>query len=226
MTATISITCPSCKKHMTGPAAVQGKKIKCKACNHIFVAKGETANAPAAKGPATPGSPAAKSKNNSSKTPAAKPKAEVDKNRLLDPEDVDPGKGYEFIEKPPDAVARCPQCAYELETEDAIVCLTCGYNLLTRQRLQLQKTYELTFMDWVYWLTPPFGAVIGCLASLTFGIFLWTGLVWWFGDWWFSHFSVQIWFTVFAAAGAWSTGKYAFKRLVYQWRPPEKVKRQ
>ena len=27
MTATISITCPSCKKHMTGPAAVQGKNL-------------------------------------------------------------------------------------------------------------------------------------------------------------------------------------------------------
>jgi hypothetical protein len=222
MTATISITCPSCKKRMTGPAAVQGKKIKCKACNHIFVAKGEVVTAPAAKGPVKSSATAANPKNSA---PAAKPKVKVDKNRSEDAEDAQPGVGYEFIEKPPDAIARCPQCAYEMETLDAVVCLTCGYNLLTRTRLQTQKTYELTFMDWVFWLIPPIGAVIGCLASIAFGIFLWTGLVWWFGDWWFSHFSVQIWFTVFAAAGAWSTGKYAFKRLVYKWRPPEKVKR-
>jgi DNA-directed RNA polymerase subunit RPC12/RpoP len=230
MTATISITCPSCKKHMTGPAAIQGKKIKCKACSHIFVAGGEAAAAPAAKGAAPEAkgaakapAPAAKTKGNAA--PAAKPKVVADKNRMLDPEDATPGVGYGFIEKPPDAIARCPQCAYEMETLDAVVCLTCGYNLLTRTRLQTQKTYELKFMDWVWWLIPPFGAVLGCLACIGFGIFLWTGLVWWYGDEWYAHFSLRIWFSVFAAAGAWSSGKYAFKRLVYQFRPPEVVKR-
>jgi DNA-directed RNA polymerase subunit RPC12/RpoP len=222
MSATITIICPSCKKQMTGPAAVQGKKIKCKACSHVFVAKGEETKAPAVKGAAKTTTPSTGKKNNA---PAGKSKADVDKNRLLDPEDSQPGKGYGFIEQPPDAVARCPQCAYELESLDAIVCLTCGYNLLTRQRLHMQKTYETNFMDWVVWLIPPICSAIGCLLCIAFGIFLWTGLVWWYGDWWFSHFSVQIWFTVFAAGGAWSSGKFAFKRLVYQLQPPEKLKR-
>jgi hypothetical protein len=181
------------------------------------------AAAPATKGAAKPTAAAANPKG--AAAPAAKKKPDLDKNRMLDPEDANPGVGYGFIEQPPDAVARCPQCAYELEELDSVVCLTCGYNLLTRKRLQMQKTYELKFMDWVFWLSKPFAAIVACLACIGFGIFLWTGLVWWYGDWWFSHFSVQIWFTVFACAGAWSSGKWAFKRLVYQFRPPEKIKR-
>ncbi len=55
MTATITITCPSCKKQLTGPAAVEGKKIKCKACSHVFVAKAEESNGPPAKGAAKKG---------------------------------------------------------------------------------------------------------------------------------------------------------------------------
>jgi DNA-directed RNA polymerase subunit RPC12/RpoP len=222
MTATISITCPSCSKNMVGPAAALGKKVKCKACSHVFVAKGEEIKAPSAKGAAKASAPASDPK---SKAPAGKPKQEVDKNRRMDPEDSEPGKGYGFVEAPPDAVARCPQCAYEMESEDAIVCLTCGYNLLTRTRLHMKKTYEINFMDWVFWLTPPISATLFCLLSLTFGVFLWTGLKWWWGDWWFSHFSVQIWFTVFAAAGAWYSGKFAFKRFVYELQPPEKIKK-
>jgi hypothetical protein len=224
MTATISITCPSCKKRMTGPAAALGKKIKCKACNHVFVAEAEGAAVPAGKGTAPAGAtkPGVPTK---SQAPPAASKQEVDKNRMLDPEDSDPGKGYGFVEQKVDEIARCPQCAYELESPDAVVCLTCGYNLLTRIRLRTQKTYEMTAMDWVKWYIPTVGASLGCLVSIAFGVFLWTGLPWWYGDWWFSHFSVQIWFTVFACAGAWYSGKFVFKRVVYQPRPPEKIKR-
>jgi hypothetical protein len=230
MTATISITCPSCKKRMTGPAAALGKKVKCKACSHVFVAQEEGAAVPAGKGAAKAGAPAPAAKpgppaNAKPKAPPAASKQEVDKNRMLDPDDLEPDKGYGFEEQPADVVARCPQCAYELESADAVVCLTCGYNLLTRIRLRTQKTYEMNTMDWVKWYTPTVGAALGCLASIVFGIFLWTGFGWWFGDWWFYHFSVQIWFTVFACAGAWYSGKFVFKRLVYQPRPPEKVKR-
>jgi hypothetical protein len=225
MTATISLSCPSCKKRMSGPAAAVGKKIKCKACNHVFVAAAEGAPAPA---PAkTPASKApAKAAGAATKAPPAKPTAEIDKNRLLDPDDPEPGKGYLFEPDKADAVARCPQCAYELESPEAILCLTCGYNLLTRVRLQTMKTYEMKFMDWVAWYTPTVLMALVCLGSIAFGVFLWTGLKWWYGDWWFSHFSVQIWFTVFAAAGAWASGKFVFKRVVYQPRPPEKIKKQ
>ena len=189
----------------------------------MFVAKGDESKTPATKGTAKKPIPNADPK---SKAQPAKPKVEIDKNRMMDPEDTDPGKGYGFEEAAPDSVARCPQCAYELESAEAIVCLTCGYNLLTRTRLHMKKTYETNFMDWVYWLTPSIAATIGCFLSVSFGIFLWTYLKWWWGDWWFSHFSIQIWFTVFAIGGAWYSGKFAFERLVYEFHPPEKVKKQ
>jgi DNA-directed RNA polymerase subunit RPC12/RpoP len=223
MTATISITCPSCNKKMIGPAAALGKKIKCKACSHVFVAAGDETNATAAKGTAKKSTPSSDAKG---KAPAAQSKPAIDKNRMLDPEDADPSRGYGFEEATPDSVARCPQCAYEMESPEAILCLTCGYNLLTRNRLHMKKTYETNFMDWVYWLTPSIAATLGCIACVGFGVFLWTGLKWWYGDWWFSHFSIQIWFSVFAIGGAWASGKFAFKRFVYEFHPPEKVKKQ
>jgi DNA-directed RNA polymerase subunit M/transcription elongation factor TFIIS len=223
MTATIRISCPSCNKNMVGPAAAQGKKIKCKACNHVFVARGEESTDPVAKGAtkSTAKAPAPKGK-----AQPGQPKPEVDKNRLLDPEDVDPGKGYGCEEAPPESVARCPQCAYEMESEEAIVCLTCGYNLLTRTRLHMKKVYETSFMDWVFWLTPSISSTIFCISCLLFAVFLWTGLKWWFGDWWFCSFPLQVWFSVFALAGAWYSAKFAFKRFVYEFRPPENVKKQ
>ena len=37
---------------------------------------------------------------------------------------------------------RCPECANEMEGPEAVVCLKCGYNTLTRQRIETRKTVD------------------------------------------------------------------------------------
>jgi hypothetical protein len=49
MATPIVVTCPECERRMKVPAEVRGKKIRCKACGGVFVAKGEPARGPARK---------------------------------------------------------------------------------------------------------------------------------------------------------------------------------
>src|SRR6266849_1589559 len=111
MASQILITCPECTNQLKGPADLQGKRIRCKACGHVFAVgapapsksaappgKGSGVRAPKAK-PATP--------------PPAKQEEEVAKNP------------YDLTEIK--LATRCPQCAAEMESPDAVVCLNCGY---------------------------------------------------------------------------------------------------
>src|SRR5262245_46068087 len=85
MAATIVVACPNCKKQLKGPADIQGKKIRCKACGHTFSVQGPVAatkTAPSkAQGsaptkPSAGGKPTSQSKSDpSSKTPKPPPAA-------------------------------------------------------------------------------------------------------------------------------------------------------
>src|SRR3954452_14524458 len=101
MAATIDVVCPKCKKTLKAPATAIGKKIKCRHCEEIFPVK---AAAPAAAGPAKP--------------PAAGGGMEEEWGVI---------KAYP-VERVKD-LPRCPHCAWEMEDEEAVVCLHCGYNL-------------------------------------------------------------------------------------------------
>src|SRR5437763_110466 len=50
-----------------------------------------------------------------------------------------------------DLTPRCPHCAGEMESRDAVVCLHCGYNVQTREKAQTVKTIKNTFAEWVVW---------------------------------------------------------------------------
>ena len=41
MATTVTVTCPECKKQLKAPPEIVGKKIRCKGCEHIFVAKAD-----------------------------------------------------------------------------------------------------------------------------------------------------------------------------------------
>src|SRR5258708_5226632 len=106
MASTIEIACPECQKKFKAPGEVQGKKVRCKGCGHVF---------------AIPAAPVAK------EAPAkAKPKFD---------DDEDDGKGYGVAAATEEGVARCPHCAQALENPDVVICINCGYNLKTRQRV-------------------------------------------------------------------------------------------
>ena len=54
--------------------------------------------------------------------------------------------------------ARCPSCANELLSEKDIICVTCGYNLLTREVGVTKKIIESTGQDQLKHLAPALSA--------------------------------------------------------------------
>ncbi len=234
MAATIVVTCPECKKQLKGPAELEGKRIRCKACGHTFTALADPArkaepNSPPTKAKAAPKAephpPPAKAKTvpkaepeSPPKTKAAAkgvPKGKADAHAFALKEEKEAKNPYQLGEvslKP-----RCPQCAAELESEDAVICIACGYNTQTRTRMTTKMTIEATTMEWVAWLTPGIICAGVCLVMLGIIAFLWLilpglleGYLW-----------IRIYGSVFAGFGGWFAGRFAFKRLVLNPRPPE-----
>ena len=61
-----------------------------------------------------------------------------------------------------DMAPRCPNCANEMESEEAVICLTCGYNTRTRIQVETRAVEDTTSMTWFWWLLP------GILCALFF----------------------------------------------------------
>ncbi len=200
MAATIVIACPACNKQLKGPADLQGKKVRCKACGHIFSVK------------AAPPAAAAKSP---AKTKAAKPSP-------AKPQDSDQAILYK-ISADQQSVPRCPHCAFEMEPGQ-IVCLECGYNIETRHRATTLKTYQTSKAELTIWLLPGILAATYLMLALGAIAFLWFGLDRVAGDAWYAHFSIKVYGSVLLAFTAWAALKFALKRLVKEPRPPERIK--
>jgi DNA-directed RNA polymerase subunit RPC12/RpoP len=198
MSALLMIQCPHCKKQFKGPVELEGKRVRCKACGQIFTVKG---TAPLEAVRSAPGKPAAK---------AAAPQQE---------------QMYKLTEAIK-GVPRCPQCAAEMESEDAIICLECGYNQMTGQRMNVVKTYHTTAVDLMSWRFP--GVFFAVVALLMVGLigFLWLGLNRYDDQGKESGwvFPAQIWGSVFASFIGWASGRFAVRRLITNPRPPEQLK--
>jgi predicted Zn finger-like uncharacterized protein len=211
--ATMITSCPACKKQIKIPAEVAGKKIKCKGCGTIFTAT-STAVRP--------------------ESPTAQPKpADPTTIQLVDDDEGD-GKPYDVTTL--DLTPRCPHCAYELEEEGQIICLHCGYNTETRELGRRRRTKALTGWDWFWWLLPPILSVMAffiCLAEfiniviqfIFFRDYYYAKAVENGGD--FASFFKSmyncsvLWESVLCLFCMYWAGKYAIKRLIYNFRPPE-----
>lgn len=209
MAGMILITCPECKKQLKGPEELQGKRVRCKACGQVFAVRASAPNTSAAKKTA----------------PAQPPKAQGASSPPKEQPEESEANPYRLTDVL--LSVRCPQCAAELESPDAILCLNCGYNTRTRQRMTTIRTYAHTPLDWIIWLAPGIGTLLATLAMIGLICFLWipAGLEKAAGGAWWGHFSVQIYGSFFAGLIVWIAGKYAFRRLVQNPRPPERFKR-
>jgi predicted Zn finger-like uncharacterized protein len=141
------IACPECEKKIKVTQEVLGKKIRCKECGQVFVAKAPQ-SAPAKPAPAKP---------------KAAPKQ--------DDEDDD-GKNPYALAKDEEVVPRCPHCVKELESKDDTVCLHCGYNLATRTRFETRTVYEPTSGEKFQWRLPGILCVVGIILLVTGSIIL------------------------------------------------------
>ncbi len=200
------ITCPECKKKFKGKGDLSGKRIKCPFCSQPFVVPAAKAEAvPAAAPPPLPAPPPGKPTWDEEEGPA------------------------QYDVKAQDLTPRCPHCAKELLNEKAVVCVYCGYNTLTRTMGQTTKVIEHTFGDYVWHLLPGILAVVLMMLMLATHIYycvIWPDLSFVRGRWleFTTHESMRFWPAVFLLSFMWPFGIYAYKRLVLNPQPPEKVK--
>jgi hypothetical protein len=210
---------------MNVPDSVRGKKVRCKGCGGVI--------------PVPAGGV-----DTRVRTEQAQAKAAMG---AMDKELDDSKNPYGVTET--SLAPRCPHCAYELDPPDARICLHCGYDMQKRQRRPSVKVYERTFSDWMLWLLPGFGCVLAILAIIGAGIYyhyylpydilekpkdadaLLNDRLGIFGKdpgpdfiTYMFHPGIEVWFAVMAIWLIWKCGKYAFKRLILNYTPPEKVK--
>jgi hypothetical protein len=214
MADTIAVSCPECEKQIKVPANLAGKKIRCKDCGCPFEVVGP-GGAKAAAGKSAPVKPA----------PVHKVKGKAHRKDLQPDEDDQNPYAVTDLE----TSARCPYCAGELESAEAIVCLHCGYNTRTRQRANTRITIEHTAGDWIIWLLPGFLCV--------FVIFSLIGFNTWFliaidgvinkDDWmtfWLASGFAKVWLVVVSLFIMFFCARFAIRRLIFNYRPPENQK--
>ncbi len=227
MPATITISCPECGKQLKAPANVVGKKIRCKGCDEVFVAREavdevdevedvEEAEEAPKKKPAAKKAPAKKD----DKKPAKK-----DEKKDGDDEANPYGITHE------DDSLRCPHCAAAMLSEEAIICVECGYNTQTREKGNTRKTIEPTGMEVFLWLLPGILHALLVICIITWLIIHWAFLGQWMGvyntppntEWYtfLDHQSMKIWFTVPLLFVLVNSTWAAILRLAINNEPPE-----
>ena len=69
---------------------------------------------------------------------------------------------------------RCPYCAKELDDDTQVICLHCGYNRRTRERINTAKTMEPTGGEWFIHLLPGIICALVVLTMLAGIVVFWT----------------------------------------------------
>lgn len=139
-------------------------------------------------------------------------------------EPEDDGRGYGVAEDEA-AAPRCPHCANELENADARICLHCGYDTVTRQRVGTKKVAATTGGDQMMWLMPGFAALAGILTLIGFDVLYALLLPRWLkgGDWEaITYGGFRVWIVVATLFGMFFLGKFAVQRLLLHPKPPER----
>jgi hypothetical protein len=235
MATTITITCPECDKQLKAPASVEGKKIRCKSCGNVFAAKADldeveaVEEVPAKKAPAraapakaAPAKPApAKGKDKA--PPAKSAKAETTPKAKVEEDEDEDGNPYKVTDL--NDAARCPECANEMESEEAVICLHCGFNTITRERARTRKVRDVTGGDVFIWLLPGIACVVAIIALIVFDVLYCVCAEDWFDqDAWYSFLSsygVKIWLVIPSLFLIYKAGYFAVKRLILNPTPPE-----
>jgi DNA-directed RNA polymerase subunit RPC12/RpoP len=229
MAATPIITCPECDKKFKGKEDLQGKKIRCPFCKQAFVVpvnEEEETVAPAragAKAAAAGKKPAQKDK--APPSPPKPPAVQVPANKGEEGEEEAGSNPYGITHL--DLAPRCPNCANEMESEEAVVCLFCGYNTLSRTWGKTDKVIEHTFRDYFFHLLPGLlcllfilsgvaGVIYYCLVLPDIKKWGWLGFT--------DHESTRLWMATLVLFFSWPAGLYAFNRLVMHAKPPDKLK--
>ena len=241
MAATISISCPKCKKQLNLPETLKGKKIRCKDCGTVFaVEPGKPAAKPAAASKAAAkdddedgGSYGFMTEEASAAPPPTAPKPPAPPpapkgKRPQDDEDEDGANPYGVTDT--DLTPRCPHCAKEMESEEAVVCLHCGYNTQTRKKPDVKRVYDITQQDKMMWMLPGIINVFLIFFLIGLDFFFCIGLEkqWtWLDEETTPALSkgLRTWFVGASLYAMWKCGRFAVDRLILTPVPPEQEKK-
>lgn len=227
MPDTLDVTCPNCDKGLKVPAELAGKRVKCKGCQEVFTIRppARAAGKPAAKPAAKAAKPA----------PRPAPPAEAANSPFIDDDDARP---MEVVRE--EDVARCPHCAKELDPPDAVVCHNCGYNNVTRQKAETKRVIAADATDWTSHLAPGIVAVLVIIGLIALDIFCLVNMRGWLegSQLELDEKDLSGNKKMLVKPGAFSTMiiaaslfvilpaiRFAIRRLVYENKPEEKVKK-
>jgi predicted Zn finger-like uncharacterized protein len=209
MADAVVVSCPECSTKIKVREELQGKKVRCKGCGHTFVA------------------PVGPPRKTSPGPTAIKTKAPPRPAR--DAEDEDAANPYGVTQL--DLSPRCPHCAKEMESADAIVCLNCGYNTQTREHIRTKKTIQQTGQDKFMWLLPGLLCILLIFFCLGFDVFFVVGLL----DWWKAiaydwelpslAWGINVWVGIISLFIIFYAARFAVRRLILNPSPPEVEKR-
>lgn len=212
------ITCPECAKKFKGKGDLRGKKIRCPFCKEPFVVKAAAEEDDSERTLPPRKSPPAAGKKSAVKGAFAPP--------AIDDDDDDNENPYSVTEL--DIAPRCPNCASEMESEEAVVCLHCGYNTLTREWGKTERVFATTGGEHFLYLLPGIICAVVILLQIIGMLFYCVVLPFQVGTtfWRFTdHESMRVWTTVAGMFDIWPLGYFAFNRLVLKPKPPPKVKK-
>ncbi|MBM4072498.1 MAG: hypothetical protein FJ271_26750 [Planctomycetes bacterium] len=245
------ITCPECGKKFKGKDDLSGRRIRCPFCAEAFVVGGsqDSERTPPRKQkpdvagakdvavakkanpstrPAPPSPRPSPPKPSTPKPSAAKPvpPPAVPTQAAKGDDDEDDGKNPYGITNL-DLAPRCPNCASEMESEEAVVCLHCGYNTLTREWGKTEKVIATTGGEHFLYLLPGLLAAIFIILQIVGMLYYCLALPYHARGTWLAftdHESMRVWTTVGGMFDIWPIGYFAFNRLVLKPRPPDKKK--
>lgn len=202
----IVAACPECQKQIKAPEELAGKKVRCKGCGHVFVMTA---------------APTEKPKD-------AKPAPAKAKAKAAAPAEDEGAPNPYALADAEEAIPRCPHCAKELESADAVICVHCGYNTHTRQRHELKKVIENTGGDQFMWLLPGLLSVATIFFLIVFDLVFVFFLPKWLRDNDLDFFATggfRLWTVIASLFGMFFLGMFAVRRLILNPKPPEQEAR-
>ena len=244
MATTFVIACPDCGKQVKVSEDHVGKKVKCKECGTVYPVKAPgDAPAPPPKAKATQ-SKAPAGKGTQVKPPPPPTKAEVPEpaaepstgHKFVDDEDDENAPKHYTVTADDSNLPRCPFCAQEMETHDALICLNCGYNTRTRMRPEVKQVYAPTGGEWFLHLLPGILCVLTIIGLLVWYIIFWMNIEGWMKDSWFEDEPgppttylaglgpgfCRLYLALFTAACYVPLVRFSWKRLVKNPKPVER----
>ncbi|MBN9521942.1 hypothetical protein J0H58_26070 [bacterium] len=242
MPDTLDVKCPTCGKTLKVPSTLVGKKVKCKGCDTAFAVTAPAAK-PAAKSVGAALAAGAKAGAKPAAKPAPPPEPEKPKSPFLDDDEdeVDEQGRVKAMEVIRDSdVPRCPHCTVELDPPDAVVCYHCGFNNVTRVKAETKKVIASDATDWMAHLAPGVIALVLAIGLVVVDVICLLNM----SDWLAGSFlemdekdimgnkkmyvkpgAFVALIIAFSIIGIIPLGRYAFRRLVLNYKPAEKVKK-